>query len=40
MSRRVFEAETVEIDPAWLRRIFGVLLILIVIVVLVVVRPF
>jgi len=34
MSRRVFEAETVEIDPAWIRRIFGLLLILIVVVVL------
>jgi len=34
MSRRVYEAETVEIDPAWIRRIFGLLLILIVVVVL------
>ena len=34
MNRRVYDAETVEIDPAWIRRIFGLLLILIAIVVL------
>ena len=34
MSRRVYDAEVVEIDPAWIRRVFGILLILIVLVVL------
>ena len=34
MSRRVYDAETIEIDPAWIRRMFGILLLLIVVVVL------
>ncbi len=34
MNRRVYEAEVVEIDPAWIRRMFGILIVLVVVVVL------